>query len=75
MVYVKEYVYSFVVWPNETYEAHPQALFDYFRKFRRCTEMIFTEDGFRKFRAEMASAGFRLAECIRRPNFPLEPVY
>lgn len=69
-----KYVYSFVVWPDETW-THPRALFDYFRVFRRRTELTFTEPEFEQFRSEMGRAGYTLRECTRRPEVEPEPVY
>jgi len=69
-----KYVYSFVVWPDETWD-HPRALFDYFRVFRRRTEMTIGEAEFERFRSEMGHAGFTLREATRRPDVEPEPVH
>lgn len=68
-----KYIYSFVVWPDETWN-HPRALFDYFRVFQGRTEMHFTPEKFERFRSEMGHAGFTIRECMRRPLVEWEVV-
>lgn len=70
-----KYTYSFVVWPDETWDSWPRAVFDYFQVFRYRTEMRFTEEEFERFRSEMGHAGFTLRECTRTPHVEPEPVY
>jgi hypothetical protein len=69
-----KYVYSFVVWPDETRNFN-RVLFDYFRVFRRRTEMHFTEADFERFRKEMLLDGFTLREVSRVPYIEPESVY
>ncbi len=61
-----KYVYSFVVWPNEVFP-HTRSLFDYFRTFRRRTEMYFTKAEFEDFRSDLIQDGFTLREVTRTP--------
>jgi hypothetical protein len=67
------YVYSFVVWPDETWD-FDRAVYDYFRVFRRRTEMHFTADEFERFRSGMGHHGFTLREVTRRPDVEPEAV-
>lgn len=67
------YVYSFVVWPSEGFPWN-LAVFDYFRAFRRRTEMHFTEEGWDRFRAGMTTDGFSLREVTRTPQVERESV-
>jgi hypothetical protein len=68
-----KYVYSFVVWPDETWN-FDHAVYEYFRVFRRRTEMHFTEEEFRRFRSGMEHHGLTLREVTRRPYVDPEPV-
>jgi len=58
------YKYSFVVWPDETWN-FDKAVYHYFRIFRRRTEMAFTEDEFERFRSGMGHHGLTLREVTR----------
>ncbi len=62
-----KYTYSFVVWPDETWD-FDRAVYDYFRVFRRRVEMHFTEDEFERFRSGMGHHGFTLREVTRVPR-------
>lgn len=68
-----KYVYSFVVWPDETWD-FDKAVFDYFRVFRRRVEMHFTEEEFERFRSGMGHHGLTLREVTRRPYVQPEVV-
>ena len=59
-----KYVYSFVVWPDETW-GFDRSVFDFFRIFRRRTEMHFTEEDFERFRSGMGHSGLTLREVTR----------
>ena len=69
-----KYVYSFVVWPDETWD-FDRAVFDYFRVFRRRTEMHLTEEEFERFRSGMGHHGLTLREVTRRLDVEPEPVF
>ena len=68
-----KYVYSFVAWPDETWK-FDRAVYDYFRVFRRRTEMHFTEAEFERFRSGMGHHGLTLREVTRRLDVEPEPV-
>jgi hypothetical protein len=59
------YIYSFVVWPDETWK-HGGAMYTYFKLFHRRTEMRFTQEDFEKFRSDMGHYGFILREIERQ---------
>jgi hypothetical protein len=61
-----KYVYSFVPWPDETWE-FDRAVYDLFRVFTRRVEMHFTAEGFERFRSDLSHHGFTLREVTRRP--------
>lgn len=68
-----KYVYSFVVCPEARCD-FGRAICNYFRVFRRRTEMHFTEEEFSLFIWEMEGDGFTLKEVIRRPYVEPEQV-
>lgn len=69
-----KYLYSFVVWPDPGHGGHTEALFDYFRVFRRRTEMAFTPEEYKTFVEGLERAGYLLHEVRRRPDTAWESV-
>lgn len=67
------YLYSFVVWPSETW-GFDRAVYDYFRVFRHRTEMRFTEEAFERFRSGMGHHGLTLRELTRLPYVEPESI-
>jgi hypothetical protein len=69
-----KYVYSFVVWPDETWD-FDRAVFDLFNVLTGRVEMQFTAEDFERFRSRLSHHGFTLREVTRRPHVQPEPVY
>ena len=68
-----QYLYAFVVWPDETW-TWDRAVFDFFRIKRRRVEMQFTQTDFERFRSGLAHHGLTLREVTLRPHALPEPV-
>lgn len=68
------YVYSFVVWPDETWDSWPRSVFVLFDVLTVRVEMKFAPEEFERFRSELGHTGFTLRECVRRPLVQLESV-
>jgi hypothetical protein len=68
-----KYVYSFVVWPDETWD-FDRAVFDLFRVLTARVEMHFTEQEFETFRSRLSHHGLTIREVTRRPYVQPESV-
>ena len=68
-----KYVYTFSVWPDETW-GFDRAIFDVFRLMRRRVAMPFTEEEFEAFRSQLGRHGFTLRGITRVPECDPEPV-
>ena len=68
-----KYVYSFCVWPDETWK-HPCAIFTYFKMANTRVDMTFTQEEFERFRSEMSHAGLTLREVERWPHCEPETI-
>jgi hypothetical protein len=68
-----KYVYSFVVWPDETWN-FDRAVYDLFRVLTSRVEMHFTEGEFERFRSALSHHGLTLREATRRPYVRPESV-
>lgn len=60
------YLYSFVVWPDET-RGFPKPMFDLFLMLNNRVEMEFTTDEFSRFRSTLQQHGLILREIERAP--------
>lgn len=69
-----EYVYSFSVWPDETWKWE-KAVFDLFRMLLTRVNMRFTPNGFEEFRSSISHHGFTLREVERVPYIEPETVH
>lgn len=62
-----KYVYTFVPWPDETWD-FDRAVFDLFRGLTiKRLEMQFTHEEFERFRSTLSHHGITLREVQRRP--------
>jgi hypothetical protein len=61
-----KYVYSFSVWPHETWGFKP-SLFRVFEMLTGRVEMVFTHEEFERFRSELSHDGFTMREIERTP--------
>ena len=68
------YVYSFSVWPSETWGFAP-AVFDLFRMLNGRIEIVFTPEEFESFRSSLSHHGLTMRETERIPYFEPEPVF
>ena len=68
------YVYSFQVWPDETWN-FDKAVFDLFRMLATRVEMNYTRDEFESFRSSLSRHGITMREIERVPYAQPEPVY
>jgi hypothetical protein len=69
-----KYTYTFVPWPDETWDFSP-AMFDLFRGLAiRRLEMDFTHEEFERFRSALSHHGMTLREVQRRPYVKAESV-
>lgn len=68
-----KYVYSFSVWPDETWGFEP-AIYELFRHLEWRVEMQFTEAEFERFRSQLSHAGLSLREIERWPQQEPETV-
>jgi hypothetical protein len=69
-----KYVYSFSVWPDETWKFE-HAIYDLFRMLTTRVEMTFTSKEFEQFRSSLSHHGLTLREIERWPYMEPEPVY
>ncbi len=69
-----QYVYSFTVWPDETWN-FDKAVFDVFRMLCTRVDMAFTSDDLQNFRSRLSHHGLTLREIERVPYADSEPVY
>lgn len=69
-----KYLYSFCVWPSETWGFH-KPLFELFRTINTRVEMEFTVEAFEMFRSQLNHDGFTLREISRVPFSEPETVY
>lgn len=69
-----EYIYSFTVWPDETWN-FDQAIFELFRMLLTRVEWKFDRQGFERFRSSLSRHGLTLREIERVPYMDPEPVY
>jgi hypothetical protein len=68
------YVYSFHVWPSETWKFAP-AVYDLFRMLNGRVEMTFSPEEFERFRSDLSHHGLTLREAERVPYLEPEPVH
>jgi hypothetical protein len=61
-----KYVYSFQVWPDETWSFDP-AVYELFRMMRGRIELEFTAADFERFRSGLSHHGLTLREVERVP--------
>ena len=69
-----QYVYSFSVWPQETW-GFERPVYDLFNALNARVEMVFTRATFEQFRSGLSHAGLTLREIERVPYFEPEPVF
>ena len=69
-----KYTYSFVTWPDETWD-FDRAVFELFDILSARVEMHFSEKEFESFRSRLSHHGFTLREVTRRPYVQPEPVF
>jgi hypothetical protein len=69
-----EFIYSFTVWPDETWNFDP-AVFDLFRMLLTRVELKFNHQAFERFRSSLSRHGLTLREIERVPYIEPELVY
>jgi hypothetical protein len=57
----KKYVYSFCIWPDETWD-FDRAVFDLFKMLNGRLDMVFAPHEFERFRSALSHHGFTLRE-------------
>lgn len=61
-----KYVYTFSVWPDETWDIDP-AIYTLFECFQHPVELEFTPQQFERFRSGLSHHGLTLREISRVP--------
>ena len=69
----RRYVYSFQVWPDETWNFDP-AVYELFKVRQGRVELDFFESDFERFRSGLSHHGLTLREVERVPYTEPEPV-
>jgi len=70
---IERYLYSFQVWPDETWNFDP-AVYELFRVHQNRVELDFSEREFELFRSGLSHHGLTLREVERVPYADPQPV-